>query len=356
MSELLKIEDVVKKLNTDYYLDELIEASERIAVLNSKVADCKLKDYIYLPFLKNKEAVESLQIEGTETSMSEVLDESSQPEENSNVMKIQNYSEALNMGCNAVRFGFDEALIKAVHKTMMASCDPTGVLGIGEYKKVNNYISRNKEVLYMPPLPDEIPAYMKELVKFANEDTELNVLVRAAILHSQFESIHPFTDGNGRTGRILVPIYLYYKRKITTPLFYISEAFNKNKISYYQMLTESRKGDINNWVKFFLEKCIAQANSHIDYVSRINELYDETTKQIEKLVNTSSVNSIVEVLFKYPKLNSKLLAGELQTSTSQAIRYLNTLSSNGILWLPEHTSQRRNKSYYFIRLINLFMD
>ena len=191
---------------------------------------------------------------------------------------------------------------------------------------------------------------MNDLLDFIINDSNYNDLVKAALFHSQFESIHPFDDGNGRVGRILIPIYLFYKEKINAPLFYISEAFNEDKVRYYKMLTESRTGDINLWIKYFLDKCSKQANKHIDFVNNVNALYDKTIDSVQKNLNTSMVNKIVDAIFEFPQISAKKLSEKIGVSMTQSIRYLNTLVESKIL---ETDEQKRNKSYYLYELIEL---
>ena len=350
MLALKTIEELSKEVSVVKFIDELLLASEQIAILTSKIEDSKLKNYIYMPLLQQREAMESLKIEGTQTTISDLISDNVLPIDNEPIEEARNYSVALRFGCDSVRFGFDEKLIKEIHKRLISKkVHINKDVALGEYKKKQNYIKRGNVIVYTPPTPSETELYMKELLEYLTNSHD-NELIKVALFHSQFESIHPFDDGNGRVGRILIPIYLLYKEKINAPLFYISEAFNEDKIRYYKMLTVSREGDINEWIKYFLEKSILQAKKHIKFINKINLLYEYVLNEVSKLVNTSLVNKIVDILFEYPAITSKKLSEKLGVSTAQAIRYLNLLNEDGIL---VSNDAKRNKAYFFYELIDL---
>ncbi len=222
---------------------------------------------------------------------------------------------------------------------------------IGDYKKVNNYIARNNIRVFNPPKVEETQTYMDDLINFINDDNStVHPLIKCAVIHAQFESIHPFEDGNGRIGRILIPIYLCYSGLIKAPLFYISEAIDDDKYLYYNTLTETRTGNYNLWIKYFLQKCTIQAKKHIKFIQNIDELYKKITQQVEKITNSVLTPKLVRVIFENPIITSKKMAASLDLSITQANRYLRVLEEEKILYAND---RKRNISYFFGELLSL---
>ena len=169
-------------------------------------------------------------------------------------------------------------------------------------------------------------------------------------MHSQFESIHPFSDGNGRVGRLLISLYLYKAKIINFPFFYMSEAISQDKRVYYNMLTASRNGDYTEWIRFFLKKCVVQARNHIGYIDSLNQLYEKTKETLQSIINSPKYDLIAECLFTQPILTSAYLAERLSVSPGQARRYLDALENAHILL---GNDWKRNRRYYFIDLLEL---
>lgn len=357
MSEKLDLIDIqIKKIDVNSFLFELTEAIKYLAVYETKINDCRIEDGIFLPRLQQKEALSSLKIEGTQTTMNDVIaDEIVPNEKNADLIEIKNHRTAIIKASNAVKFsGFTDELIKQIHKTMLMNVRKKnkGII-LGEYKRKNNFIINSVGTkIFIPPDYTETEKYMNDLLFFINDKKNtLHPLIRAAIAHAQFESIHPFEDGNGRVGRLLITLFLYYHQVINAPLFYISEALQEDKISYYRSLTESREGNYNEWIKYFLSKCTLQAKKHIKYIDDINDLYCKTDKIVSKIIRTNS-KSVLKVLFDCPLLTAKVLSEKIGVSMQQAKRYLKMLENEKVLIADD---KQRNTSYYFIELINLIL-
>ena len=178
----------------------------------------------------------------------------------------------------------------------------------------------------------------------------LNPLIKAAMIHSQFESIHPFSDGNGRIGRVLISLYLYKAKVINFPFFYISEAINMDKAVYYRMLTDSRTNSLDEWIKYFLHKVSVQTLKHIGYIDALNALYTKTKNTVKECINSPKFDEIIECLFTHPVLNANMLEDELAVSRGQAVRYLNALEEKRVLLCDD---RKRGKTYFFAELIDL---
>lgn len=150
---------------------------------------------------------------------------------------------------------------------------------IGSYREQQNYIGKNDAthtITFIPPVPEDVRDLMANLIEYMNNPNDAyRPLVRTAIIHAQFETIHPFMDGNGRVDRMLIPMYLFYKKQIDLPCFFISEAFEHDKHKYYTLLTNIRThNDWNEWIKFFLETVAKQCDKYIRIISEINKLYE----------------------------------------------------------------------------------
>ena len=337
-----------KKINLLNIISELVEATKYISIFETKIDDNKSDSYLFLPKMQVQEAAASLKIEGTSTKIEDYYVEQSAPTENKHD-DISNHLKALETGMACMVSGFSNELIKKIHASLFENSNTIkpGTL-IGDFKRKNNFIGRENIKIYQPPSVEETKIYMDDLIKFINQIDNINPLVKCAIVHAQFESIHPFEDGNGRVGRILIPIYLYYAGFFKAPLLYISEAIEADKGSYYNCLQKTREDDYDSWIKFFLSKCVVQSKKHIELIEKINFLYDSTKAQIMNITNSSISEKIVKAIFKNPILNTKKFADEISVSPSQANRYLKTLEQNNIL---RSNSKKRNTSYFFTELL-----
>ena len=170
------------------------------------------------------------------------------------------------------------------------------------------------------------------------------------MIHSQFESIHPFSDGNGRIGRVLISLYLYKAGVINFPFFYISEAINMDKTVYYRMLTDSRTNSLDEWIKYFLRKVSAQTMKLIGYIDALNTLYTKTKNTVKECINSPKFDEIIECLFTHPLLTAKWLEDQLSVSHGQAVRYLNVLEEKNVLLGDD---RKRGRVFYFAELLDL---
>ena len=274
--EYIKVNDyksfIPNKINYDWVWNDselnklLAEANLQLGTLNGFAEQIPNID-IYIKMHVKVEANKSSRIEGTRTTIDEDLLEilDVNPEKRDDWQEVQNYVEAVNYGINRIKeLPVCTRLIKEIHTILMQ-----GVRGEhknpGEYRTSQNWIggSRPSNAIYVPPIPNEVGNCLSDLEKFINND-EINTpdLIKIAMIHYQFESIHPFLDGNGRIGRILIPIYLLSKGLISKPCFYISDYIEKNKEVYYDFLSRVRtQNDMISWIKFFLEATIETAKT-----------------------------------------------------------------------------------------------
>ena len=349
------IKDRMNEYDANLFVNELFYASKLLGLLEAKITNYQFSE-IVIPLFHKKEAISSMYIEGTQTTISDVFEnEVKHSSYGSKVMiEVSNHTKTLIYGADVLRTeGFSNELIKKLHLLMLSNIiTKKKEVSLGRYKEKNNYIVNSMgNIVFTPPPYEETQQYMDELIKFMNnQKDDINPLIKAAIAHAQFESIHPFEDGNGRVGRLLVSLYLFKANVINFPFFYISEAISQDKSVYYNQLTGTRNGDYNAWIKYFLQKLIIQAQNHIKYIDDLDRLYIRTKEVLTKCINSPKYDNILECLFTQPVLTSGYLAEKLGVSGGQANRYLATMEENSIL---QGDDRRRNRRFYFVELINL---
>jgi len=344
----------LKKIDVKFFLNELLEAIKYISIFETKIQDSRLEQIVYLPKLEIGEVISSLKIEGIHTKIENYYQEQLFSDgSNLDYQEMNNHMIALQKGTwLSMVYGFTNDVIKEIHKILFSNVNSIkqGIL-IGDYKRVNNYIGRDNIKIYTPPTFEETQMYMDDLIAFMNDNSiDVHPLIKCAIIHAQFESIHPFEDGNGRIGRLLIPIYLCKSSLLDAPLFYISEAIEKDKYLYYNSLTQTRGGNYNEWIKYFLKKCIIQSQKHIELMDKIDKLYAKTTQEIEKITNSVVFPKLVKSIFINPIISSKKMADNLKVSISQANRYLRCLEEAKILYKDD---KKRNIIYYFGELLDM---
>lgn len=339
----------------DSFINDMASTSKSLGILEAKINAYQFNS-ILIPMLHKKEAISSMYIEGTQTTIPYVLENEVQPKraDEKIMIEVRNHTRALIYGAERLRTDdFSHDFIKKIHEIML-----TGLISkekedtLGTYKKADNRIVNSVgTVVFTPPSYTETQKYMDELIAFMNNSNDnINPLIKAAIIHSQFESIHPFSDGNGRVGRLLVSLYLFKAQVINFPFFYISEAISLDKSVYYNMLTRSRTESYDEWIKYFLKKIQVQTSKSIGYIDSLNNIYVETKKTVQKSVNSPKFDAIIECLFTQPVLTADYLEEKLAVSHGQAIRYLNILEKEHILLGDD---KKRGRKFYFVRVIEL---
>lgn len=306
-----------------------------------------------------KEATTSSRIEGTKTNMEEALvkEEDINPEKRDDWAEVQNYIKAINTSIEELeKLPISNRLIKNTHKTLLS-----GVRGKhkipGEFRTSQNWIGATlKDAIFIPPHHSEVIELMSDLEKFINEE-EYRVphLIKVAIAHYQFETIHPFLDGNGRLGRLLITLYLVSKNILKKPSLYLSDFFEKNKSYYYDnLMTVRTTGNLTQWIKFFLVGVIETSKESIQVFKDIIELKtDIDTNRLPKLGSkVEKAQQLIKQLYQIPITDSKQVSELLQISPSTANRLINDLIELNIL--SELTGYKRNRKYMFKEYFKLF--
>ncbi len=238
-------------------VNTLVRANKQLALLDGIASRIPSVD-LFISMYVRKEALMSSQIEGTQATLEDVLDPLIDENANRNVADVINYIKATEFAIKRLsELPLCNRLIRETHAVLME-----GVRGQektpGAFRHSQNWIGAQgctlKNARYIPPTPEDMTSAMADLEKYMNMDDGLNVLIRAGLIHYQFESIHPFLDGNGRVGRLLITLFLLERGVLKTPALYISYFLKKNRVEYYERMTEVRRtGDYEQWIQFFLE-------------------------------------------------------------------------------------------------------
>ncbi len=306
-----------------------------------------------------KEATTSSRIEGTKTNMEEALvkEEDINPEKRDDWAEVQNYIKAINTSIAELeKLPISNRLIKNTHKTLLS-----GVRGKhkipGEFRTSQNWIGATlKDAIFIPPHHSEVIELMSDLEKFINEEEhQVPHLIKVAIVHYQFETIHPFLDGNGRLGRLLITLYLVSNNVLKKPSLYLSDFFEKNKGYYYDnLMTVRLTSNLIQWIKFFLVGIIETSKESIQVFKDIIALKTEIeTKRLPTLGSkVEKAQLLIKQLYQIPITDSKQVSELLQISPSTANRLIKDLLELNIL--SELTGYKRNRKYMFQEYFNIF--
>lgn len=314
---------------------------------------------IFIQMHITKEANTSSKIEGTKTEMDEVLVSKEQidPEKRDDWQEVRNYVDAMNYSIKELdNLPLSNRLIKKIHEILLNSVRGETKLP-GEFRKSQNWIGGASlaSAYFIPPSHNDVAELMSDLEMFIhNEEIFVPHLIKIAIVHYQFETIHPFLDGNGRIGRLLIPLYLVSNGLLKKPSLYLSDFIEKNKNSYYEALTRVRTtDDIIHWLKFFLEAVISTAESGVqtfETILSIKQDMDEKIIQFGKKAHNAS--KLVELLYQKPIVNLANIVDELSIAKSTANTLIKDFEKKEIL--KEVTGHQRNKHYAFKRYLDAF--
>lgn len=328
----------------------LVKANSQLAVLES-VATRIPNVELFVSMYVRKEALMSSQIEGTQATLEDVLDPMLDANTNRNVADVVNYIKATEFAINRLQaLPLCNRLIKETHAVLME-----GVRGQekspGEFRYSQNWIggqgSTLKNARYIPPSPDDMLDAMSDLEKYINADDDLDALIRAALIHYQFETIHPFLDGNGRVGRLLITLFLMEKRVLSTPALYISYFLKKNRVEYYDRMTEVRtKGNYEQWVKFFLQAIMESAEDATATIDELIALHDANVSVISKLGRAAkNVMLVFNYLESNPIIEIRKTSEALGITFNTTSSAVNRLVDADILVQTSNNSRNRTFAY-----------
>ena len=328
----------------------LTSATKALATLDT------LSSYIpnmnlFVSMYVRKEALLSSQIEGTQATLEDVLDPLIEKNANQNVADVVNYIKATEFALERMNtLPLCNRLIKETHEVLMS-----GVRGQeknpGEFRTSQNWIgaagSSLKNARYIPPNPEDMINAMSDLEKYINSDDSLDLLIQAALLHYQFETIHPFLDGNGRVGRLLITLFLMEKKVLNSPALYISYYLKKNRIEYYDRMSEVRnKDNYEQWIKFFLNAIKESADESVNTIKKLSKLHDANIKKIDAMGRAAkNARAVFDYLEQNPIIDIGKTAEELNLAFSTVSLAVNRLVDAGILIQTNNANRNRVFAY-----------
>ena len=343
------------------YDDEMIylisEANRYIGRLD-EVTDNLISPNYFVYMYARKEATLSSQIEGTQATFSDLIKaEAGMADEVPNdVKEIENYIRAISYGFDRLEtLPLSLRLIREIHAILME-----GVRGEnktpGEFRRSQNWIGGYSisTASYVPPSIDHLDSCLDHFERFLHENDKISLLVKAALIHSQFEMIHPFLDGNGRVGRLLIAFYLAANNVLHKPTLYLSKFIKRNQKAYYEGLYNIHaKGDYETWIKFFLTGVIDTAREAVEIARDIAALREEDLRKISSLGRTSE-NALViyEGLFDKPTISIEEATLKLDISIATSSRLLDRLCEEGIL--SSLDNRKRKKIFVYKRYMDAF--
>jgi len=337
----------------------LVKANKQIALLEG-IAQRIPNVNLFVSMYVRKEALMSSQIEGTQATLEDVLDPMLEENTNRPVGDVINYIKATEFSVNRLKeLPLCNRLIKEAHGVLMS-----GVRGQeknpGEFRHSQNWIGAADSTLntasFVPPSPEDMIQAMSDLEKYVNATDELDVLIRVALIHYQFETIHPFLDGNGRIGRLLITLFLMEQNVLTTPALYISYFLKKNRIEYYDRMTEVRnKDNYEQWVKFFLQATYESAKDATEAIDKLNALHNKNCAVIEKMGRSAKT---AMKLFTYLETNPII---DIQKTAKDLGIAFNTISSAvkhlcDANILEQTSDQSRNRAFAYKEYLDILRE
>lgn len=345
--EILLDEEIVKLV---------VDANRQLAKLDTASQLISNAD-LFISMYVRKEALISSQIEGTQCTLDDVLDPEVDMNANLDVSDVVNYVKATQYAIQRLEnLPLCCRLMKEVHEKLME-----GVRGQdktpGEFRHSQNWIGPAncslKDARYIPPNVQDMEEAMSDLERYMNENVEYDPLIRVALIHYQFETIHPFLDGNGRIGRLLILLYLMEQKVLSKPVIYISYFLKKNQVEYYDRISEVRRsGNFEQWIKFFLEAVSKAATDSLESIRQLSILHDKNIARLP-ISNRKKDNlrAVFEYIEQYPIIDIKRTVKELGISYNTAATVVKKLVELGIL--QETTNRARNRVFAYEEYLDI---
>ncbi len=318
---------------------------------------------VLLSPLTTQEAVLSSKIEGTQATLEEVLafegaDQAPKEEFKQNdIVEIMNYRRAMDYAIDELKTRpMNLNLINRIHHILLDSVRGKDKAR-GEFRKIQNWIgkpgSTMENATYLPPEPLKVPDSMSNLEKYIHL-AEDDYLVQLAVVHAQFEIIHPYIDGNGRVGRILLPLFLYEKKLLSSPMFYLSDYLEANRDEYYSRLKAiSRENDWLGWISFFLKAILEQAQVNTTKTKSILDLYEVKKEKVSAVTRSRYAIKAVDTLFRTPIFTTTRFIAESKIPKMTAMRVLGVLEKNQIIKAIRPSSGSTPSAYIFNKLLKI---
>ncbi|MFQ6069852.1 MAG: Fic family protein [Candidatus Aminicenantales bacterium] len=346
----------------DEQLQFLLSEADRTLARLDGVALILPNPDLFIAMYTKKEALLSSQIEGTQASLEGLLafEADLTPKEDINEIKeVVNYVKAINYGMDRLKkndFPMSLRLIKEIHKILLKGVRGTS-RRTGEFRRSQNWIGPPgctiNEAIFIPPPHNQVDELMSDLEKFIHEKDNLPPLVKIGLIHAQFETIHPFLDGNGRIGRLLITFYLFWRGFLIRPLLYLSIYLKKYREKYYDYLMRIRtEGDWEGWLKFFLQGVIEVSVEAASSVKEIIGLKNKLTNELfTKKIGSTHAVKLLDILFERPLISISDIERQLKISRQTATNLANRFNKMGIL--KEVSGKKRYRKYLFVDYMNI---
>lgn len=355
------------KEGIDWDLGLLKKADEATRLLGKLDGITRLlpdADFFLLMYLR-KDAASSSQIEGTQATMIDAIEAEAKIRTNmpQDVDDILHYIQALNYGMKRMQvdeFPVTLRFIRELHAKLMDQARATHFSNPGEFRTSQNWIggTRPDNARFVPPSVPEMHNALNDLEKYIYTKDSTLILIKAALIHAQFETIHPFLDGNGRTGRMLITFYLWKEGYLEKPVLFLSSFFKRHQELYYEKLLGYQKhGIVEDWVDFFLEGVMEIAQEAIEIVGKITRLRETDMIKIQKLGKraSESASQILPMLYAQPVVNVALVQKWTGFTRAGAQTVINRFIKMGILF-SKHKDKRYGQSYFYNKYIDIFVE
>lgn len=370
------IELLPPKVSTKEALDlykKVADIKSAIGRLNTEL-NHSIIDKNIIQIFSLQESVQSTRIEGTQVTFADMIEQATNEKKSKEVIEVLNYRKALRRGIELLKAGnpISSKMIRELHSILMSGETRGTTSASGEFRKVQNFIGPDKKIenaTYIPISAEKISDYMTNLEYYINGevhssfstfdeyeeyevfDQNVDTLIKTAIIHAQFESIHPFLDGNGRLGRILIILCFMMDDLINEPVFFISEELEKERLRYYNRLNGVRgdNPDWYSWIDFFLSASQRMANSLLKKLENIEDLAKTGLSIINE--KNATINNIWLYTFSNPYCTAKDVADDLQITSQTARRHLNVLAEKKLLEMDQ--SKKRNRLYVNYDLMSI---
>ena len=347
-----------KKLPIEYKKDNellnlLTEATEKYTEYKTLLKIFKFDSKLFLNALVRNESLRSSRIEGTQISQDDIyyLDYREQTDD---VVEIKNLKMALDYAYEAIKEKnkIDLRIVNKMHKILLNSTRGADK-NPGVIRTKQNYIGGTFGVTFVPPTYEEVPLLLDNLFEYMNDKFTDQPLINLAISHLQFETIHPYLDGNGRLGRTLIPIQLACLKN-DQPILFLSEVIELYKPTYYKTLSDSREGNYLPFIKFFLQCIIEQCNSNICKINKINKIYEEDKEIINKNIGGSLVQKIFPYAMNKVVFSNNDILNDLNIPLTSFTKVINKLIKNNVL-IKERKKGTNRITYKYKRIYEIFV-
>lgn len=333
---------------------KVVETTRILGDLKSKIDSIPTQLFTSFSLM---ESVQSTRIEGTQATFDDVMEADVTQKTSFDIVEVRNYFNAINYGMEYVIRDdnpITSRLIRELHSIVLKNSRGSN-RAPGEFRRTQNWIGSDphnmKTASYVPPIASEVPGLISNLEKFINENNDYDPLIAAGIIHAQFETIHPFLDGNGRVGRLLIILFLLKKNVCGDQPIFVSEELEKNKYKYYSLLNDLRNDKPNwyDWLTFFLDSVARQSEKYLSRATRVEELILKYVN-IDEVKASGTAISILYACFAEPITNSSKIAKKTGKSINTVNRWLKYFVEIKMLYTDD---KKRHKVYRFYELLDI---